>query len=88
MFAMLKRAFRPLDTSAVEAAIAEAKAEQHQVRVRARALRMDISCGAPGVQVDTFMKQVTARAGAMLREIYEPQPGPLPAPLQQLLDRL
>lgn len=47
MFATIRRAFRKMDTSEVDAAIAEAKAGHRGVQVRARALRRDVSCGDP-----------------------------------------
>lgn len=51
MFAALRRAFRPLDTSQADAAIAEAERGHREVQVRARAVRMDVSCGKPGEAV-------------------------------------
>lgn len=47
MFATIRRAFRKMDTTEVDAAIAEAQAGHRGVQVRARALRRDVSCGDP-----------------------------------------
>ena len=89
MFDRLMRVFRPLDTRAVDAAIAEAGAAQRDVRVRARALRMDVACGDPGPQVEAFVAQLRRGAGAVLRDIYHaPVAEQLPRDLQQLLDHL
>ena len=41
------RVFRPLDTSHVSAAMERLEASTHALSVRARALRMDVSCGDP-----------------------------------------
>lgn len=58
MFAKLARVFRPLDTSEFDAAMSTATAQHRAVRVRARALRMDVSCGDP--------EEVLRRIGAAI----------------------
>lgn len=47
MLGKFARIFRPLDTSEFDAAMSDATAQHRAVQVRARALRMDVSCGDP-----------------------------------------
>jgi hypothetical protein len=90
--ARLIRLFRPLDTSEAEAAIARLETSTKAVHVRARALRMDIGCGDPGEiseQIRMLTGNLVHRGGRVLREVFAtPTREPLPAELQDLLDRL
>lgn len=89
MFARIARAFRPLDTSEVDAAIAAAQRGQRDVRVRARALRMDVSCGDATAAIAIATTRMRDSAGAMLRAIFDtPLHEPVPPPLVLLLDEL
>ncbi len=89
MFATLARAFRPLDTTAVDAAIAEARCEHQAVRVRARALRMSINCDDVSGTVNRMRVKVADSAGHVLRQIFsEPITEPVPPPMLRLLDKL
>ena len=71
MIRRLVRLFRPLDTSAADAAIKEAEQSIHAVRVRARALRMDLSCGDPGEVIRRMAGDVRARSGAWLHRQFD-----------------
>lgn len=87
MFATLKRAFRKMDTSEVDAAIAHAGAAHQAVRVRARALRMDVGCGRPGEAIERITNAVRRNAGPVLRNLYSP-PESTPADMQMMLGAL
>lgn len=71
MIARIMRAFRPLDTSHVDAAIACASTQYRGVQVRARALRRDVSCDGAAAVMGRFSDQVRAFAGHLLRDIYD-----------------
>lgn len=70
LFARITRAFRPLDTSELDADIAEAAAAHQQVRVRARALRMDVSCGDAAAAIGRVTVRSANQAGEFLRRLY------------------
>lgn len=72
MFARIMQAFRPLDTTEADAAIAAANRSQKDVAVRARALRMDVSCGDPAEVIERMAARVLGSAGCILRSAYEP----------------
>lgn len=89
MFARIARAFRPLDTSAVDAAIAHANAEHRAVSVRARALRMSISCDGATDAIGSMATRVADGAGYLLRQVHAaPISEPVPPAMLRLLDRL
>lgn len=89
MFARIARAFRPLDTSAVDAAIAQANAEHRAVSVRARALRMSISCDDPTGSIARMTASVADGAGYLLRRVHgAPISEPVPPTMLRLLDRI
>lgn len=89
MFARIIQAFRPLDTSAADAAIAAAASTQREVAVRARALRMDVSCGDPTAVLERMAGRLIGSAGHMLRTVYEPTTQePLPPQMACLIRRL
>lgn len=89
MFARIARAFRPLDTSAVDAAIAQANAEHRAVSVRARALRMSIGCDGAIDAIGTMATRAADGAGYLLRQIHAaPTTEPVPPTMLRLLDRL
>jgi hypothetical protein len=82
----MRRAFSKLDTTEADAAIALAARSQRDVQVRARALRMDVSCGNPGDAIDRIAGNVMAKAGHMLRAIYHPEP--VPEDMRRRLDEI
>ncbi|MCP3735611.1 hypothetical protein M9979_12080 [Sphingomonas sp. RP10(2022)] len=89
MFARLARAFRPLDTTAVDAAIADANAQHRAVTVRARALRMSISCDGAADAIGGMATRVADGAGYLLRQVHAaPTMEPVPPAMLRLLDRL
>lgn len=87
MFATIKRAFRKLDTSEADAAIALAARQHQEVRVRARALRMDVSCADPVAALGRIACAVQHHAGPVLRNLYPPPHG-TPAEMQRALGSL
>ena len=89
MWSMIARAFRPLDTSVVDAAIADANAQHRAVSVRARALRMSISCDDPEGVISRMSASVADGAGYLLRKVHgAPTMEPVPPTMLQLLDRI
>lgn len=89
MFARIARAFRPLDTSEVDAAIAQANAEHRAVSVRARALRMSISCDDPTGTISRMTASVANGAGYLLRQVHgAPTSEPVPPTMLRILDRI
>lgn len=81
--------FRPLDVSAAHAALDELDRSQRNVAVRARALRMDVSCGDPGVAIRRITGQVRSRAAGLLHSFYDPTATePVPSDLRHLLDKM
>ncbi len=73
----LARALKPADTSELDAAFEEARKAQHAVKVRSRALRMDVACGNPADLILRLTSNVANHAGAFLRHafskgLYEP----------------
>jgi hypothetical protein len=87
MFATLKRAFSPLDTTDVDAAIAEATSAHRGVRVRARALRMDVSCSNPGDAIAVLRKGTLSAAENIINQCFG-APRPTPADMQELLGKI
>lgn len=71
------RLFRAMDTSTADAAIERAGAAQHDLSVRARAIRMDIACEKPREAIERL-------AGI----IFPALPMGIPADMQALLDRM
>jgi hypothetical protein len=71
MFARIMQAFRPLDLTEADAAIDAAARSQKDVAVRARALRMDVSCGDPAAVMERFAARIMGSAGHMLRTAYD-----------------
>lgn len=89
VFARLARVFRPLDTSAVDAAIAEAHQQHRAVSVRARALRRSISCDDPTGAISRMTASVSDGAGYLLRRVHgAPVSEPVPPTMLRLLDRI
>ncbi|WP_294138336.1 hypothetical protein [Sphingomonas sp.] len=89
MFARLARAFRPLDTTVVDAAIADANAQHRAVSVRARALRMSINCDDPTGAIGRMSASVADGAGYLLRCVHgAPTMEPVPPTMLRLLDQI
>ncbi len=89
MFARIIQAFRPLDMTEAHAAIAAAQRSQKDVAIRARALRMDVSCGDPQAVIERVAARVMGSAGHMLRTVYEPTTHEaLPPQIARLVRRL
>jgi hypothetical protein len=72
--------FRRLDTTSCCAALDEAEKAQRGVRVRTRAIGMDVSCGDPAAAVRRIMERIRHPFMTVL-------PG-IPADMQGLLDRI
>lgn len=72
MFGAIKRAFRPLDTSVVDAAICAAEAAHTRTRACARALRMDVSCGDASSAVARVVGRLGTGIERKLRELNRP----------------
>lgn len=89
MFAAIRRAFRPLDTTEVDQAIQAAADGHRDVQVRARALRRDVSCGDPVAAVRAFAAPVLAAiAPASPFDKIFPLSADVPADMQGLLRKL
>lgn len=73
----LLRLFRALDTSTVDAALLRADEAQHNLSVRARAIRMDIACEKPREAIER-----------LARKIIPALPVGIPVDMQALLDRM
>jgi len=83
------QAFRPLDTSHVDAAFAEATQAQKDVRVRARALRMDMSCGDPAAAIEKLSRDVRTRVAFALQAFFGSTAAePLPSDMHAMLAKL
>lgn len=89
MIAKIMRAFRALDTSQVDAAIACAFAQHRGVQVRARALRRDVGCDGAVDAIGRLSGQVRSFAGNLLRDVfYEPTNEDVPPDMTALVNRI
>jgi hypothetical protein len=89
MFARIMQAFRPLDLTEADAAIDAAARSQKDVAVRARALRMDVSCGDPAAVMERFAARIMGGAGHILRTVYDDTAhAPLPPQMACLVHEL
>lgn len=86
MFDAIRRAFRPLDTTAADEAIAAAERGHRDVQVRARALRMDVGCGDPVEAIRRLTAPVDHRGGFFSR-LFCPADD-TPADMKGLLGKL
>lgn len=92
MLHSITRPFRKLDTSAVEAALSDYEQSQRQVAVRARALRMDVTCGdvcETAKKVASILSSAAHTTGRTLRHIWQQTVDePLSDEMNQLLGKL
>ncbi|HEX8418962.1 MAG TPA: hypothetical protein VF638_03005 [Sphingomonas sp.] len=89
-FAAVKRAFSPLDTTAVCAAIDRADVATRAATVSARAVSMAIGCGDRGVIRDTVQmlaNGVSPTRGTGLRAAYGATQ-PTPSDMQDMLNSI
>lgn len=84
MLAKLKRAFSPLDTSEVDAAIERAEASHRGVYVRARALSMDVACGDAKEAVGRVVSRLGTSLTRRLQAMHHID-GDLPADMRSLV---
>ncbi len=85
----IKRLFSPLDTTAVDTQFDALEASIKAKSVRARALRMDLCCGEPGVAIERMSGQVRAFAGQLLRDVFHhPLSEQVPPDMTALVDRI
>lgn len=82
----LRRAFTHLDTTEADEAVALAARSQRDIQVRARALRMDVSCGNPADAIDRLASNVVSKAGHLLRATFHVQP--TPDDMRRTLDKI
>lgn len=87
--ACFKRLFAPLDTTDVDAKLDALEASVKAKSVRARALRMDISCGDPSAAIERMTGQVRTFAGQLLRDVFHhPVSEQVPPDMKALVDRI
>ncbi len=88
MLSTIRRAFRPLDTSDVDTAIASARAAHRDVQVRARALRRDVSCGDPIAAIRQLAEPVLAALAPQTPfDVFKADPN-TPADMAALLRKI
>lgn len=88
MFGRIARAFRPLDTTEVDAAIATAAKAHRDVHVRARALRMDVSCADPVAAIAALTRKVIPLGGAVTFAKVFAVTEPTPADMKDMLGKM
>jgi hypothetical protein len=87
MMQAIMRAFRPLDTSEADEAIAAAQRAHKDVQVRARALRMDVSCGDATAILKRKGELIVQAGQTMLGRLYSVDEV-VPADMMLLLGKL